>query len=117
MNTKEVADAVPDGRDPPADLIPEPRGKGLNALPQSAHKVRADLYDFGNRLHKGGNDTFDDLRDRLDDLQNNGGEIFDEGDKQRHARLHQLGDGCQQSVHNGGDDLGQSFHNGQNDLR
>ena len=73
MNAKEVADAVPDGRNPPADLIPEPRGKGLNALPQPAHKVRADLYDFRNRLCKGGDNPRNDLRDCLDDLQNDGG--------------------------------------------
>mgnify|MGYP000017598733 CR=1 FL=1 len=80
-DSKEVADAVPDGADPSADLIPEPRSEGLDALPQPAHKVRTDLYDLGNGLRKGVHDALDDLRDRLDDLQNDGGEIFNEGDK------------------------------------
>ena len=117
MNAKEVADAVPDGRDPPADLIPEPRSKGLNALPQPAHKVRTDLYDLGNGLRKGGDNPRNDLRNRLDDLQNNGRKVFNEGDKQRHTRLHQLRDGCQQRVHNSGDDLGEGCDNGLNDFR
>jgi len=116
-DSKEVADAVPDGADPSADLIPEPRSEGLNALPQPAHKVRADLHDFRNGLCKGGDNSRNDLRDRLDDLQNYGGEVFNEGDKQRHARFHQLWDGCQQCVHNGSNDLRQRFHNGLNDLR
>ena len=117
MDSKEVADAVPDRRDPPADLIPEPRGKGLNALPQPAHKVRSDLYDFWNGLCECSNDTFNNLRDCLDDLQNDGGEVFNEGDKQRHPRFHQLWDGCQQRVHNSGDDLGEGCDNGLNDFR
>ena len=116
-DSKEVADAVPDGADPSADLIPEPRSEGLNALPQPAHKVRADLYDFWNGLRKGGDNPRNNLRDSLDDLQNDGGEVFNQGDKQRHTRLHQLRDGCQQSVHNGGDDLGEGCDNGLNDFR
>ena len=117
MNSKEVADAVPDGEYPIADLIPEPRCEGLNTIPQSAHKVRADLYDFWNGLRKGGDNPRNDLRDCLDDLQNNSGEVFNEGDKQRHTRLHQLRNRRQQCVHNSGDDLWEGCDNGLNDFR
>ena len=46
MNTEEIADAVPDGGDPPGHLIPQPRGKLGNAAPQTLDDVAADLHDL-----------------------------------------------------------------------
>lgn len=57
MDTEEIADAVPDGGDPPGHLIPQPRGKLLDTAPQTFYDVAANLHNFIHQRAEGFHDA------------------------------------------------------------
>ena len=117
MNAEEVADAVPDGADPAGHLVSKPRCKALDTFPQPLDNVAADLHDLVHEAPERFHDALDDLRYRLDDLDNDGRKVLDQGDKQLHARHDDLVDVVHERVYNTGNDLRDRLDNRRDDLR
>ena len=117
MDTEEIADAVPDGGDPPGHLIPQPRCKLGNTAPQSLDDVAADFHDFIHQRAEGFHDTRNDLRHGLDDLHDDGGQVFNQGNEQLNACHDDLIDVSDQCIDNAGDDLRNRLYDGRDDLR
>ena len=80
MDAEEATDAVPDGGDPPRTPCPTARRQAAECpCHKPTYKVATHLCKLGDALAQGIDQACDYPRHRLDDLHDDGGQIFDEG--------------------------------------
>ena len=100
MYSEEVLDSVHNAAEKSADLIPEPRARVRNALPQTFQQIAADFRHLAEVAAECVNNAGYDLRNRLDYLHDYGREIFNQRNKQLNARRNELGNRSDNSVNN-----------------
>ena len=90
MNSEEILDTVHNTAEKATNLIPLPRTRVGDTLPQTFQQIAADLCHIAEVAAECVNNALDDLRYCLDNLNNNGRQICYQRNEQLNSRLNKL---------------------------